>query len=901
MWAVTSAVAFALLAVASLGWLTSGVPALHASFRPPEAEPRVRAAVGAQGTGQTPTLFAAGVDQRAVLTRYCVTCHNERLKTAGLMLDTLDVTNVGPHADRWEQVVRKLRAGSMPPPGAPRPDPATYRALAGSLEQALDRVAADHPNPGKLTIHRLNRTEYVNAVRDLLALDIDGRSLFPADDTGYGFDNIADVLSVSPLLLERYLSAAGKIARLAVGDPAAPPTSQEYTVGKYFRQDDRRSGDLPFGSRGGLAVRHYFPVDGEYLLKVYLDRTYQGNVRGLAEQHRLEVRVNGEVLDSFAVGGTDLDAEGNPVRPQASATTPQNRNGTPDQQRQSPPSASDLATENRSQSSRPQAAGRQRLTTEEIAERAAKIVQQAQISGQRAEQDHSADAQLFVRFPAKAGPALVGVSFVAHDTLHEGMRRPTLMITSYEYAGNTVGDPMVASIDIRGPYNVTGRGDTPSRRRIFLCRPARSGDEERCAVRILTRLARQAYRRPVGDDDIRPLVEFFRSGRRERDFDAGIQAALERLLVSPAFLFRVVDPPAGTRPGATYRLNDVQLASRLSFFLWSSLPDEELLEQASRGRLSDPVVFGRQVRRMIADPRAKALIDNFAGQWLLLRNLKLATPDPYEFPDFDDNLRESLQRETELFLESQIHEDRSIIELLTANYTFINERLARHYGVPNVYGSHFRRITWTDEKRRGLLGQGSILTVTSYPNRTAPTIRGKFLLENILGTPPPPPPPNVPQLQENITKEPPRSVRGRLEQHRANPVCASCHRNMDPLGFALENFDALGRYRTTDGDSPVDPVGVMPDGTALDGPESLRKALVARPEQFVETFTEKLLTYALGRGVEAYDRPTVRQIVRRAASHDYRWSAVIIAIAESLPFRATVADAPAARTAANRH
>ncbi|PYR34221.1 MAG: hypothetical protein DMF90_17935 [Acidobacteria bacterium] len=849
------------LALAALTGVERQAPALHA------ASPKAGSLSANQPVPPPPLQAAQG--PQAVLQRYCVTCHNQRLKTAGLLIDALDITNVHANTDRWEQIVRKLRAETMPPPGSPRPDEAAYRSLAESLEQALDRAAADHPNPGRLTIHRLNRTEYVNAVRDLLALDINGRSFFPADDTGYGFDNIADVLSISPLLLERYLSAASKVSRLAVGDPTLAPSSEEYTVGKYFRQDDRRGEDLPFGSRGGIAVRHYFPVDGEYLLKVYLDRTYQGNVRGLAEAHRLEVRLNGERLGEFVVGGSDLDADPTGLRP-----------GDP---------------------SRPRGAGRQRLTAEEIAERAAKIVEQAQVAGQRAEQDHSADAQLFVRFRARAGAALVGVSFAAQDSLHEGMRRPTLMITSYEYAGNTVGNPMVASIDIRGPFNVTGRGDTPSRRRIFTCRPTRAGgDEERCATRILARLAQQAYRRPVGDEDLRPLLTLFKSARRDRDFDAGIQAGLERILVSPSFLFRVVEPPAGTKPGSIFRLNDVQLASRLSFFLWSSLPDEELLEQATRGKLSDPLVFSRQVRRMVADSRSKALIDNFAGQWLLLRNLKLVTPDPYEFPDFDDNLRESLQRETELFLDSQLREDRSVVELLTANYTFLNERLAEHYGVPGVYGSHFRRMTWRDDTRHGLLGHGSILTVTSYPNRTAPTIRGKFLLENILGTPPPPPPPNVPPLQENAAKEASRSVRERLEQHRSNPACAGCHRNMDPLGFALENFDALGRYRTTDGDAPVDPVGVMPNGRPLDGPSSLRHALVANPEQFVETFVEKLLTYALGRGVEPYDRAAVRQIVRKSATQDYRWSAVISAIVDSLPFRAAVAERPSGPSAATR-
>jgi hypothetical protein len=668
------------------------------------------------------------------------------------------------------------------------------------------------------------------------------------------------------------LSAAGKISRLAVGDPMQAPSSQEYAVGKYFRQDERRGEDLPFGSRGGLVVHHYFPVDGEYLLKVYLDRTYQGNVRGLAEEHQLEVRINGERLQTFAVGG---GAE------------------------RDKPAAATRAATSANDAKPPAASARVRLTPEQIAERAADIVQQAQVSGQRAEQDHSADANLFVRFRAKAGPATVAVSFVADDALHEGMRRPTLMITSYEYAGNTVGSPLVASIDIRGPYNPTGRGDTPSRRRIFQCRPS-GADRDGCATQIISRLARQAYRRPVTREDLAPLVEFFREGQRGKDFDAGIQAAIERMLVSPSFLFRTIEPATGAAPGAVFRIDDLSLASRLSFFLWSSIPDERLLDLAARGKLSDRTTLEREVRRMLTDRRAGSLVSNFAGQWLMLRNLRLLTPDPYEFPDFDDNLREALQRETELFLESQIREDRSVVDLLTANYTFVNARLARHYGIPNVYGSHFRRVTLDGEARRGLLGQGSILTLTSYPNRTAPTIRGKFLLENILGTPPPPPPPNVPELQPNASGVPPRTVRERLEQHRTNPVCASCHRNMDPLGFALENFDALGRYRTTDGNSPVDPNGVMPDGTRLDGPITLRQALVADPSQFASTVTERLLTYALGRGVEFYDRPVVRRIVRESAPGGYRWSALILGIVESLPFRNAIAEGPATERVAQR-
>ena len=673
--------------------------AVQARFQDPAAAPSVAPA------------DPVAPPSRAVIARYCATCHNPRTNAGSLSLQAFDPDQAAASPEVAEKVLRKLKTGAMPPAGVPRPDAGTVARIVTSIEATLDADATAHPNPGYSPIHRLNRTEYVNAIRDLLDLEIDGRSFFPADDTGYGFDNIADVLSVSPMLIERYLSASQKISRLAIGDPAMQPAVATYAVGKYIRQEDRRGEDVPFGSRGGFAVRHYFPMDGDYIVKVYLDRTYTGQVRGLAEKHDLEVRLNGALVKQFEVGGIETDAEGNPVTPA--------------------PAPRETAAAAAGPSGKPAAAvaqpaaggrrGRQPLTPEQqaendrrAAEQAARLAEQANIAGQRAEQSQAADAHLFVRFPAKAGPGVLAVTFVAKDVLHEGAQRHPLMVTSYEYAGNTVGDPAVGSIDIRGPFDVTGRGDTPSRRRIFTCRPASAAGEERCARTIVSELARRAYRRPLTDGDVQGLIELYKSGRAGRDFEAGIESALRRILVSPDFLFRAADPPAAVPANAPYRLSDLQLASRLSFFLWSSIPDDELLTLASRDQLSRPDVYSQQIRRMLADPRARALVENFAGQWLFLRNLRLVTPDPYEFPDFDDNLREAFQKETELFLDSQIRGDRSVGELLNADYTFLNQRLAEHYGIPNVYGTHFRRVAIQDPMRRGLLGQGSILTVTSY-------------------------------------------------------------------------------------------------------------------------------------------------------------------------------------------
>ena len=780
----------------------------------------VSALVGAQAPGVPPRQDVdPAVQLRATLDRYCISCHNTRLKTADLALDTVDLNAVSEHRELWEKVIRKLRSGTMPPQGSRRPDAATYAAVAGWLETTIDAAAAARPKPGRRpAVHRLNRAEYANAVRDLLAVDVDAAALLPPDDSGYGFDNIADVLSVSPMLTERYLSAALKISRVAVGDPTLRPVTETFAVNKYLKQDDRVSDDLPFGSRGGLAVRYYFPVDADYAIKIFFDRTYDGRVRGLADPHQLEVRLDGVKVREITVGG---DAAG----------------------------------------------GR----------------------GQR----NVAIDGTEVRIAASAGPRVLGVSFVKKADQPEGMRRPLYAVTSYEYAGDINVAPAVGRVELRGPFDVRGPGDSPSRRRIFICHPGAPANgpaaaETACARQILTALARRAYRRPVTDSDIRPLIDFYAAARKEDGFDAGIEAALRRMLVSPDFLFRVEHEPPRVAPGTAYRISDFELASRLSFFLWSSIPDDVLLDAAAGGRLSEPAVLERQVRRMLADRRSRSLVANFAGQWLWVRNIRLHTPDPAIFPEFDENLREGFAKEIELFLESQVREDRSVRELLDADYTFLNERLARHYGIANVYGNHFRRVALTDAVRMGLLGKGGLLTVTSYPHRTSPVFRGKWLLENILGAPPPPPPPDVPALQEGGELEAPKSVRARMEQHRANPACAACHKVMDPLGFALENFDAIGRWRITDGGGPIDPSGTLANGAAVDGPATLARVLLERPDGFATTVTEKLLTYGIGRGVEYDDAPAVRRIVREAAASDYRWSSLILGVARSIPFRMRV-------------
>ncbi len=806
-----------LMARSSVPAAAPGVPSAQTATPPTQASPEVELASG----------------YRLVLDRYCVACHNDRLQTAGLTLDfdTLDVDQVSHRPDVWEKVAQKLRTRSMPPTGRPRPDHATYDGFASWLETGLDRAATANPRPGRAAVHRLNRTEYTNAVRDLLDLEIDGRALLPADESGHGFDTIADLLSVSPGLLERYMSAATKISRLAVGDVALRPVIQTYSVRPTLVQDERMSDALPFGTRGGIAIRHRFPVDGEYVVKIRLQRTWMDEIRGLAEPHQLEVRLERARLALFTIGGTYKDP----------------------------------APDYRLRQERGQAAD------DALA---------------RLEYEMTADAGLEVRFQAKAGTRLVGIAFQQDRLAPEGVLRQRPSVSSFAFRSIKNTDPGVDTVQIIGPYNATALGDTPSRRRIFVCRPAAPHDEDRCATEIIATLARRAYRRPVSDADIETLLGFYQDAGRTKGFEAGIGLALERLLVDPDFLFRVErDTPSA--PGSAYPISDIELASRLSFFLWSSIPDDELLGLAEGGRLRDPSVLEAQVRRMLADSRSTALVTNFAGQWLYLRNMRLVFPDPEAFPEFDDNLRDAFQRETELFVESILRGDRSVLDLLRADHTFLNARLARHYGIPNIYGNHFRRVT-VGEARRGLLGHGSILTVTSYAHRTSPVVRGKWLLENILGAPPLPPPADIPALEENDDSGHARSVRERLEQHRRSPVCASCHAQMDPLGFALENFDAIGRWRETgDAATAIDASGTLPDGTEFSGPVELRTALLNETYrgQFARTVTRKLLTYALGRGLEPYDAPAVRAITHEAAPSDYRWSSLILGIVKSVPFQ----------------
>ena len=719
----------------------------------------------------------------------------------------------------------------MPPPGRRRPDTPTLEAFVTWLETALDREAAAHPNPGRPADHRLNQFEYGNAIRDLLALEIDAESLLPADESDHGFDNIAEVLSMSPTLLERYMFAARKISRLAIGDPTIGPAAETFNISRGLRQDERMSEDLPYGTRGGTVVRHYFPLDGEYVVKIRLGRNFSNSkIRAIRTREEIDVLLDGAQVTRFRIGGECVESED----PHCVGT------------------------------------GIYRTSPYQL----------------------TADEALEVRFPAMAGMHSLGVAFVKKSVLTEGPA-PTLLPPRHTSSTYEAPRMDIDYVRLEGPYNATGPGNTPSRRRVFVCHPAGTTDiaEEACATKILATLARRAYRRPVTDADVETLLRFYRTGRSEGNFERGIQEALTRLLVSPQFLFRIERDPANIQVDAVYRISDLELASRLSFFLWSSIPDDQLLDVAVRGKFGDPGVLEAQVRRMLADPRASALAKNFGGQWLFLRNLKAVDPDASAFPDFDDNLREAFQRETELFLESQMREDRPLEELLTANYTFVNERLARFYGIRNVYGAHFRRVPLSDPHRAGLLGHASILTVTSYATRTSPVVRGKYLLDNILGAPPPPPPPNVPLLEESDEAgQPLASMRERMAAHRRNAVCATCHMRMDPLGFALENFDAIGKWRTTDGTSAIDASGVLPDGTTFAGPDQFRQALLMHREEFIHTFTEKLLTYALGRPVQYYDMPPVRTIMRDAASTNYRWSSLILGIVESRPFQMRTAQ-----------
>lgn len=754
-----------------------------------------------------------------LLNTYCTACHNEKLKNGGVALDKLDITRVSADAAVWEKVLHKMQRGEMPPPKLPHPDAATVAKFTATIQESLDKAALANPNPGRPAVHRLNRAEYSNAVRDLLAVDIQAGSMLPVDDSGYGFDNIADVLSMSPSLLERYLSAAKLVSRTAVGDlnmkpaeerysPLKDPPSQVPQVSAYRRslnRLDRVSPDLPFDSRGGVSFQHYFPVDAEYVIRVLMPTgaaSYGEGISGDMNKFELRLPIKAGLR---TVGVTFLKESAKPEV--EGGRGPRSTEGRP----------MELANDKQ---------------------------------------------------PARMDLRIDG----ARVKLFDVARRPG-------------ANPDLNQVLVTGPFNITGRGDTPSRAKIFTCRPKAASEEEPCARQILASLSRRAFRRPVTDADLRPLVGFFKTARSKSDFDSGIQAALQAMLVSPDFLFRVEqDPPKGS--AASYKISNHELASRLSFFLWSSIPDDELLNLADQGKLYDRTIRQQQVNRMLADRRAESLVSNFAGQWLQLRNLATLKPDPELFPEFDESLRASLRQQTELFFESILLEDRSVLDLLTADYTFLNQRLAEHYGIPKVYGTHFRRVPLTDPNRMGLLGQGSILSVTSYPNRTSVVQRGKWVLDNLLGTPPPPPPADVPELKPQSNDGKLLSMREQMQQHRANSACIGCHSKMDPIGFALENFDAIGRWRTTDAGLPIDPSGDLADGTKFAGPGELTKLMAKNyREHFAAAVAEKLMTYALGRGLEHYDMPAVRTLLRQTAPGNYKLSELISAVVESVPFQ----------------
>jgi hypothetical protein len=760
--------------------------------------------------------------QQAVVGKYCVTCHSAKLRTGGLSLQDADLNNVPAATETWERVIRKLRTGSMPPQGVPHPDAATVNGLAAFLETSLDRAAEAKPNPGHAAMHRLNRAEYANAIHELLSLDVDATALLPPDDESSGFDNIADVLRMSPSLMERYLSASWNISREAVGNMSIAQAMSTYRVRPDLSQDQHIEG-LPLGTRGGILVSHYAPLDAEYVIKLRLWRNTFDLMRGMEDAHQIEISVDGNQVRLVTAGGHDefLRMTANPG------------------------------------------------------------VFGAEL-----------DKQLTVRLPLKAGSHVITASTILRSHAEkDDLIKPFLRTTVDGL--DIMGDPSVDRLTVEGPLNATGHGATLSRTKIFVCTPQNEKEQLPCARKIVTTLLRRAYRRPITDNDLETPLSFYQRRRNGNGtFDAGIESALQFILTSPEFLFRFEPDPTDLAPGAAYQLGDVALASRLSFFLWSSPPDAELLNLASQGKLHEHTVLEQQVKRMLADERADALVDNFAEQWLFLRNLKTSSPDPQIFPDFDDNLRQAMREETKLFFQSIVREDRSAMDLLNADYTFVNERLARHYGIPNIYGSQFRRVTLTSDARRGLLGQASILTVTSYPNRTSPVQRGKWILTNLLGIPPTPPPPNVPALKENGDGKP-LSLRERMEQHRADPVCAGCHKVMDPIGFALENFDAVGQWRSLDDGSPIDPSGTLYNGALVDGPVALRKMLADHPDVFVGVMTEKLLTFALGRGVQYYDMPAIRKIVRQAGSSDFRFSSLVLGTVESVPFEMKIKTAGA--------
>ena len=761
---------------------------------------------------------------QSTVNQYCVTCHNDALRTAGLSLQGVSFEDVSQGTEILEMVLRKLKSKSMPPSGMPRPDDATYIAFADYLQSALDSHAEMNPNPARASIRRLNRTEYINAVRDLLAVEISDDSILPTDDTMYGFDNIGDVLTLSPLLAEQYISAARKVRRQALSEPEMQPVFDIYTVSGYLMQEERMGDDMPFGSQGGVTVNHYFPMDGEYVVQVRLQRNSREYIRGLTEPHQFDLRLDGERIKQITIGG-------------------------------------------------------------ELHGKSAGIFSSGSSGDVKQEHyERTADQALETRFTAKAGQRKLTVTFIKERTIPDEPLYPRH--TLYDYAQYKGGVPAIHTVAVGGPYNAKGISQTASREKILTCTPARNEDET-CARQILTNLAHRAYRRPPIDLEIEDLMGFYRQGRNS-GFEQGIGLAIERMLAGPEFLFLVEKQPESVKPGQIFPLSDLELATKLAFFLWSTIPDDELLALAESGKLSEPAILEQQINRMLKDSRSVALVDNFASQWLHLGNLNAAAPNGDLFPYVDDNLLQAFMQETELFFDYSLSNDRPLLELLDADYTFANDRLASHYGIPDIYGSHFRKVILPDSTRGGLLGQGSILTLTSYPNRTAPTIRGKWILENILGAPPPAPPANIPALREKNEEGKVLNMRQQMEQHRANPICASCHKVMDPLGFALENYDAIGNWRTMDAASgtPIDTSGILPDGTEFNGLHGLRKALLEkRQEDFILTTVEKLLTYALGRGVDYHDAPVMRDIMHQSAPNEHRLSSIIKAIVESTPFQ----------------
>jgi hypothetical protein len=798
----------------SAGVLTAQQPSVPAAHQPP------------------PQASAPADAYRTVVSTYCLSCHNAKVKAGSLDLSTINTDDVTAHPEEWEKVVRKLRARQMPPVGSRRPDEAGYTAALASLETSLDRMAATTPNPGRTeTFRRLNRTEYRNAIRDLLALDIDVAPLLPSDSASFGFDNVT-VGNLSPTLLESYVTAAEKISRLAVGRPGLSVGGSTVRIKPDITQEGHIEG-LPIGTRGGALVSHVFPLNGEYDITIRLARDRNEHIEGLLEAHDIEL-----IVDDVRAGLFTIEPIKAVEGPASDAPSHENL-----------------------------------------------------------------DAHLKVRLPVTAGPHDIAVTFPKKPfLLLETGRQP--YEAHFNYYRHPRLQPAVYEISVVGPYNAAGAGDTPSRRKIFVCQPTSPKNEDGCAKKILLTVMRRAYRRPVTDADLKKPFELYSTAKAEDGFDGGIEMGLSAVLTSPEFLFRIERDPASAanaatagKPAGAYNISDLELATRLSFFLWSSIPDDELLDVAVRGDLDKPAVLEKQVKRMLADPKSESLVSNFASQWLHLRNLDTITPDMRLFPDFDDNLRQAFRQETEMLVDSVIRENRSALDLLRANYTFLNERLAKHYGIPNIYGTRFRKVTFEDDaassksaddiarRRGGLLRQGSILMVTSYTTRTSPVIRGKWILDNVLGVPPPPPPPNVPALDDVKTVKKHAPVRERLAEHRKNPTCAGCHRLMDPVGFALENYDAVGRWRTLDGGEPIDASGALFNGAEFRGVAGLQKAILDRPDLFVTTLTEKLLTFAIGRGVAYYDAPAIRKIVRDASTQDYRFSSIVMGVVNSMPFR----------------